>query len=185
MGVSEYPTNHNSLVGLAEDGHPQYMRKAGDTASGVIDFTAGATSSRVRGVGQFIGTNEATTSTAYTDLATVGPSVTFLAPPSGVVAVFYTAWMTGGGTAGNQPVMSVEFVSSTAGAAETFGPSDLHGAVIENSGGSGQFSTPAYFFAHLGLTPGATYTVRAKYRTSVSGGTANFLRRRLIAIPSL
>lgn len=118
----------------------------------------------------FIATLETTTSEAYTDLATVGPTVSILTGTQALVMFDAEHSQTGsGGTA----AMSVAVSGAT-----TIAASDNYAF---NNSSSVQFGW-AYGMLITGLTPG-TNIFTAKYRT-VGAGTVRFANRRLIVVPA-
>lgn len=118
-------------------------------------------------------TNETTTSTTYTDLATVGPTVTVATGPR--------AWVALGAELGNSVSLtaSVRIALQISGATSVaasddfaFGSNGWNATNHRNVGITGGVFT--------GLTAG-TNTFTAKYR--VSAGTGNYARRILSVIP--
>lgn len=110
-----------------------------------------------------ITTNETTTSLTYTDLATVGPSLTAL--PNGSYLVLFSSEARNT-TPNDGAVMSLSFNGGAAGdgdAAYTFAN------LVQTTIG----------FTVVTLSSGAN-TIEAKYRADV-GGTAEFQRRKLVA----
>lgn len=115
-----------------------------------------------------IATSETTTSTTYTDLATVGPAVTLTVPPSGKVLVTVSCAVRNSG--GSDAFMSVDVTGTPA--------DDTRAARSSTSG----FIVSSVSMLRTGLTPGASLTFTAKYRTGAAT-TGTFAYRRLIAIP--
>ena len=114
-------------------------------------------------------TAETTTSSTYTDLATVGPAVTVVVPASGMVLISVTAGMVSSN--GNAGYMG--FVVSGANTSAATDPLAL------NLQGN-QFVKASATFLLTGLTPGST-TFTAQYRTT--GGTETIHNRYIWAIP--
>lgn len=118
---------------------------------------------------QEITTDQATTSTSYTDLATVGPAATVTVGNNGLLLVI---WGAGLYTSAAQKQMSIALSG-----ANTVAASDNY-AIRRDGASFDQTTSRAKLFT--GLTPGST-TVTAKYKTA--SGTANFFSRFLLAIP--
>jgi hypothetical protein len=112
---------------------------------------------------------ETTTSTTFTDLATVGPTVSIAIPSSGRVLVTLTAEIDPTG-AGNLGIMS--FVSS-GGSGDV--SADLASALV-----AGSFAHGSATYLIAGLSPG-NHTFRAKYMTL--GNTVKFRYRTIIVTP--
>lgn len=115
-----------------------------------------------------VATSETTGGATYSDLATVGPTATATVPASGNVLVTLTALETpsGGG--------KVAYMSFTDGGA--IAPSDAQSLAANSIPVQ---ASASYFLT--GLTPGATLTLTAKYRSS--GGMAAFANRQLVIVP--
>lgn len=109
-----------------------------------------------------VATTENTSSAAYTDLATVGPSVTVTTGTS--VKVTFVAFVTNASVATNA-------VSVAVSGATTIAASDIR-ALNQASGGRA-----AMVCIITGLTPGSN-TFTLKYKTS--SGTASYLNRDII-----
>jgi hypothetical protein len=109
--------------------------------------------------------SESTTSTSYTDLRTVGPSVTVAVPPSGRALVIVTAWIRG-----NHGSMSFTSTGGTGNVSATDAGS-LLGMDISGSATN----------LVAGLSPGS-HTFTAKYRTGSDTGVV-FRDRSIIVIP--
>lgn len=114
-------------------------------------------------------TSETTTSTSYTDLATVGPQVTVTTGPSALVYVHGS--LQNSGTSSSRMAYVVSGASSIA-------EQDNRG--IGSGGDSAVFSLQSGVHFHTDLTPGVN-TFKAVYR--VAGGTGTFLSRRIGVIP--
>lgn len=140
------------------------------TAAGQIFVSTAAHAIAARLVNaDYIATQESTTSTTYTDLATTGPSVTATTSASAIVAI-YCNQLTSGGTAA---WMSYAISGATSDASN-----DNRAIQLQSTGGQ---HVGATFFHSAILTPG-TNTFKAEYRISTSG-TATFSVRRLMVIP--
>lgn len=139
-------------------------------SSTALDFSRG-------GVEDVGGSTETTTSTSYTDLASVGPTVQFVAPASGIVTILMSTriW-----NSGNDPSwMGVEVIR-VSDSLVIRAPNDGDLMVV---GGSGAWGGPAMAcIANIpGLMPGTIYQARAKYK--VAAGTGSYMQRRLAVIP--
>lgn len=121
-----------------------------------------------------VATSQSTTSTAFTNLATIGPVVTMTTPSSGSVFVVLTHDV-GQSTSGQVSFAGFEVSGGTARAASTTQSLILVAAI---AGQGGQFSG---VFRVDGLAAGVSHTFTAKYR--VSGGTGTFANRQLSVIP--
>jgi hypothetical protein len=116
-------------------------------------------------------TSETTASTTYTDLATVGPTVTVTTGP--LALVIWGAQMANS-SADLSTRMSIEVTGATSSA-----ESDVRALSFDPSSAGGIFQgSHAVFYDDL-VSGSNTFT--AKYR--VAGGTGTFLRRRLIVLP--
>lgn len=138
-------------------------------AAAINAIVGGATAAQVN-------TSETTTSTTYTDLATVTDSVTVTIGSSGIALVLFSAAMYDSTTAG-------QYMSFAMSGANTQAASDAYGIFVRPystafASQMGQFGNQ---FLLTGLLPGAT-TFKAKYR-SFSAGTATFLNRNIAVIP--
>jgi len=146
----------------------------GSNGAVTITSTAPAVVSSVISA-SYIVTSQATTSTSFTDLATVGPTVT-LTTGTSVVCHAYARVVPG--SAAGSPVISVAVSGAT-----TIAASDSIGA---NGGGSTYVSTPnagysynmGASFVFTGLTPGSN-TFTLKYR-SPAALTETFADRALV-----
>lgn len=112
-------------------------------------------------------TNQTTTSTSYTDLATVGPVATLVTGTAALVAIFAALSCTAGGTA----LMGFAVSGATVLAA-----SDTQ--ALSNPGTT--FFQFGVLFEVTGLTPG-TNTFTVKYR--VTGATGSFVSRQIVVWP--
>lgn len=114
----------------------------------------------------FIETNQTTSSTSYTDLATVGPSVTLTTGTSAIV--LFGANINDTGNLGNNSIVSVAVSGAT-----TIAASDSWMAFGTEFGGNWQISQGYKF---TGLTAGSN-TFTCKYKKSGGSSTAEFQRR--------
>lgn len=120
-----------------------------------------------------ISTSEGTTSTSYTDLATVGPAVTVTVGASGVVMVIVSCRLFNG-TGGSQSAMSYAISGATSQAASSTK------ALVFRSDSANQDLRASAMSVHTGLNPGAT-TFTAKYL--VTSGSGTFAERALAVVP--
>lgn len=118
---------------------------------------------------EVVATSQDTTSTSYTDLATVGPAVTVTTGPQALVVVRGAISNSGVGSSR----MSYEVSGSSAVAA-----SDTQCVGVFGTAGTGVLASDASLIT--GLTPGSN-TFTAKYR--VSSGTGTFSTRRIVVFP--
>jgi hypothetical protein len=115
-------------------------------------------------------TTEATTSITYANLATPGPAITLVVPPSGRVLVSVTSGIeTTTGSAVGYMSFALSGANTAAGSDTT--ALNLLGNVFQKASAS---------FVVSGLTPGST-TFTAVYRTTA--GTGTFQNRSIWAIP--
>ena len=114
---------------------------------------------------------ESTTSTSFTDLATVGPTVTVTIGPLGKAIVLAGAYMTS--TVTNQTVVTALSIDGGA-------PIDM-ADLGNNSSGSIAASCAGAWLA-TGLSPGS-HQFRLKYLQSLGGATGRFAGRWLIVLP--
>lgn len=119
-----------------------------------------------------VATFETTTSASYTDLASVGPSVTVDVGESGAVLVILTAYLA------NSIVDGAAYMGfSIAGAAVVAARVLNH--ISHTAGQPAQMSA---IYKVTGITPGSR-TFVAKYRRDSAGGTMTAGNRNLIVIP--
>lgn len=128
-----------------------------------------------------VATTETTTSTTYTDLATVGPSVTLIVGPSGQALITISA------LSFRVAINNSAWISVDVSGASTVAASDTNSAECSNlnyGSGSGLALAACHSrtFLLTGLTPGST-TFRMKYR--IDGGTAYSFFNRSIAVFAL
>jgi hypothetical protein len=115
-----------------------------------------------------VATSQTTTSTSYTDLATVGPAVTVTTGPSALVGL-YNANLNSSGTTAS--LMSYEVTGASAQA-----PNDNIATGVATTTGT----RAGAVFLVTGLTPGSN-TFTCRYR--VGGGTGTFVDRRILVVP--
>ncbi len=141
------------------------------TAAGQLFVSTAANAIAARTVGaDFIATQETSTSTTYTNLATNGPAVTATTSASAIVAIYATLQVTGGTAAW----MSYGITGATTSA-------ENDNRAIEVAANAVGQKIGATFFHSTILTPG-TNTFTAKYRITGSG-TGTWNDRRLMVIP--
>jgi hypothetical protein len=116
----------------------------------------------------FVQTLESTTSTTYTDLATIGPTVTATTGVSAIIAVYCNQFSSGGLAAW----MSYGITGATTSVAD-----DNRSVQLQSTGGQHL----GVMVLHQSLTAGSN-VFTAKYRVSTSG-TGSFSSRRLVVIP--
>jgi hypothetical protein len=117
-----------------------------------------------------VNNSESTTSTAFTNLATYGPSVTSYIGASGKALVFFGAFVqVPAGTAGNVGV-SIDGSTPTTSLSAAFG-------INATTGGA---ASVASFNIATGLSPGS-HTFVLQYKNS--GGTITYATRAITVIP--
>lgn len=123
-------------------------------------------------------TLESTTSTSYTDLATVGPTVSVTTGQNAIVIVHCSC--------ANSTTTTAARMAYEVSGATSITPSDNRG--VGNFGAIGvggiQSGVAVHGFGGSGpsLTPGVN-TFTSKYRAGAPGGQADFLSRRIVVIP--
>lgn len=141
------------------------------TAAGQIFVATGVNSIAARTpTGDAINTSETTTSTSFTDLATIGPTVTVTTGTSALV--FQTARVANTGGLSS-------YMGHAVSGATTLSPSVDNSLIADPGSGNLQRSSALAFRAG-DLTAG-TNIFTAKYQ--VDGGTGTFSYRRLVVIP--
>ena len=123
--------------------------------------------------GAYVVTSETTTSSTYTDLVTTTDQVTVNIGSSGMVIVFLSA------TISNNTVADAAFMSFAVSGANTVAATDDFSLLTTEASSAQQGAGVPFLLT--GLTAGAT-TFKAKYRVA-GGGTGQFIRRRIAAIP--
>jgi hypothetical protein len=119
-----------------------------------------------------IGTSQTTSTTSFTDLSTVGPSVTVNVSSNGILLIDLLARH---GAASSAALMSFELSG-----ANILSASDDRSIATFNSGDEQQCGGRFYL---SGLNAGST-TITAKYRRGASGsGSASFARRTITVTP--
>lgn len=126
----------------------------------------------------YVDATETTTSTSYTDLSTVGPSVTVNVPRSGLILVFVrveakSSSDTGQAYAGWN-VMHNGF--------QRLGPTTRYAAVVGGTNFDSATSFGLYRASDYGGVDSGVAVIGMKY-TADSATTATFQRRVIIAVP--
>lgn len=155
------------------------------------DATAAITQVSQGAVTDFVAATETTTSATFTDLATVGPTVSVNVKASGKVLVFLAATCAnsnGGGPAAGQ--LWGAFVNMQISGANSIAPASIPGGLgysMAGVVGNGPFSefSITRMIPLTGLTPGTT-TFQSKYAclAGTGGETARF-RNRSMAVFAL
>ena len=117
------------------------------------------------------GPEESTTSTTYTDLATVGPTVTTTIGPLGKAIVLAGAYMTS--TVTNQSVVTALAVDGSIYADMSQLGNNTGGSIAGDHSGATIVS---------GLTPGS-HQFRLKYLQSLPGATGRWAARWILVLP--
>lgn len=123
-----------------------------------------------------IQTSQATSSTSYTDLATVGPSVTVTIGANGLALVLFSTIQTNSSASGYSDC-SIDISGATTISANTNGATNNRRTYWLGTVDNKQ----AFGYLFTGLTPGST-TFKMQYRAIVTG-TATFSGRHLSVIP--
>ncbi len=121
--------------------------------------------------GATVATSQTTTSTSYTDLATVGPAVTVTTSTSALV--FPQAAMS------NATASAGAFISYGITGATTVSAADTWAASCESAAANDVYRLGVVQL-HTGLNPGSN-TFTSKYR--VTAGTGTFVNRHIAVIP--
>lgn len=121
---------------------------------------------------QSVNTSETTTSTSFTDLATVGPSVTVT---TGSYAVIVITCEVSNNTASQAGRVGVEISGATTEAV------DGNHVLRQESSGTAEFQRASALRLHTGLTPGSN-TFKLMYAT-VGASTASFNFRNIAVLP--
>ncbi|WP_237082890.1 hypothetical protein [Mycobacteroides abscessus] len=132
------------------------------------------TGTPARVVSGTVATAQGTSSTAYMDLPTPGPSVTLNVPASGEVTIDVSAAYSAGGAAAQTGYMGCALSGANTRAATD--ATAAYGRTVT----AGLYGTLARRIHLTGLTPGTT-TFKAVYKTSTS--TATFSDRHIIVEP--
>lgn len=141
------------------------------TAANRIFVSTGANAIAERAISsEYLSTAQTSTSTSYTDLATVGPDITITTGTAALVAASCTLSV-------NSAAANVYMSWAISGASPVAASDDW--ALQMNSDTSGQTIHATSWYMHTGLT-GGSQTVTAQYR--VTAGTGTWSRRSLIVI---
>jgi hypothetical protein len=143
------------------------------TASGYFAATGTNTLAQRTATGTFVGTDEATSSTSYTNLTTAGPAVTVTSGVATLVCI--GAWITNA-TGGARSLMSYAISGATTQAAQDITSASAQLTTTSSSCYFGSSRT----YLHAGLTAGSN-TFTSQYK--VSTGTGNFAQRTLSVLP--
>jgi hypothetical protein len=122
--------------------------------------------------GAAVATAQTSSSTGYTDLATVGPQVTVNTGSRALVLI-------GAGTS-NSTAPAFCYVGVAVTGASAIAAADAQAAVWLNINNANTTSQLSFAYLLTGLTPGSN-TFTAKYK--VSAGTGTFSNRTLAVIP--
>lgn len=165
--------NEVTLTNAATGNNPSITATGGDSNPSIVIGGKGTGGVYFNPFGNFkhdtVAANETTTSASFTDLATVGPSVTVTIGPNGMALViltshFYTT--SAGGIAYNG------FVAS---GANTIAASATRSLLSKTGSGSEEIAA-SWIYLATGLTPGST-TFKMQYQ--VNAGTGNFSDRHI------
>lgn len=118
-----------------------------------------------------VATTQSTTSTTFTDLTTAGPSVTVSIGANGQALIALSCDMA------NNTANAYTVVGVAISGANTIAPADT--LVIGSLPAAAELNIGTVYLL-TGLTPGST-TFKLQYR--VTGGTGNFLSRKISVIP--
>lgn len=119
-----------------------------------------------------VNTSETTTSTTFTDLATVGPTVTVT---TGVQALIVVSAEISNNTASQAGRIAVDISGAT-----TIAP-DNNKVLRQESSGTTEFQRCSLVYLQTALTPGSN-TFKMMY-TTVGASTASFNFRNLVVLP--
>jgi hypothetical protein len=119
--------------------------------------------------------SQTTTSTSYTDLSTVGPSITLDVPSTGMVLIAFGCNL-GNTTAGQWSSMSIELSGANTASPTPFSKY----SILQRATTANAEETRYVTLLLTGLSAGST-TFTAKYR--VGGNTGSFRERNLSVVP--
>jgi hypothetical protein len=153
----------NDTIGRLAVGADGSIPVADSAATAGIAWRAAATAA--------VSTNQSTGSTSFTDLTTVGPSVTVTTGASALVIVSAELWNS---SAGFAALMAFAVSGATSRA-----PVDAEALRKHSSSASVEMAASRMTLV-TGLTPGSN-TFTSKYRGN--GGTANFFNRSIVVVP--
>lgn len=143
------------------------------TAGRLIVTTAANVVTERDGQVGFVGTDESTATTTYTDLATAGPAVTVTSGTKALIAV--------GGGASNNTAGLASRIAATISGATSIAANDSDSYLIESGNISDHFQG-TYVYITTALNAGSN-TFTNKYRTSAGGGVSSFDNRLIMVIP--
>jgi hypothetical protein len=152
-------------------GPTEYALTADPTKTAGLGWAPGLGAARAG----LVVTTEGTTSSGYTDLATIGPTVSTTVGPSGRLLVALTANLRHS-AAGGDAVMGFVMTGATSRAAF------YADSLVFRSDSAGQLAQMSHVEVIDSLNPG-DHTVQAKYRVDTLSGTATFSNRRLLVVP--
>lgn len=139
------------------------------SAAGQLIVSTAVNAITARSLGQgLVSAAETTTSTSYSDLATVGPSVTLTTGTQALVGLYCSS---------QNSSTSLSLMGYTVSVSSSIAGADSR--ALGGPSGSTGWRLSAWFL-ETSLTPGPN-TFRATYR--VSGGTGTFQDRRIVVIP--
>lgn len=165
-GTTPYTFPLRDVNGTFQVGAPTHSNHP--ATKSYVDSVAGAS---VTAATATVATQETTSSSAYTDLATTTDQVTVTVGASGVVQVVITAWIKGSTVDGDI------YASFTASGANVLAADDLRSLNISTPSGGGHQSSAV--FVLTGMSPGST-TFKMKYKAAT--GTGTFHSRTISAI---
>lgn len=122
--------------------------------------------------------SETTTSTTYTNLATVGPAVTIACTGSAYVIIGGQIW---NNVSGQNALMSY-VVRNSGDTADVVAANDIWCISRRIGGAGGDLFQSSYLSRQTSLGSG-TFIFRAKYRVDGGGATGTFFHRWIIVIP--
>lgn len=167
---ADLPEDWVDDIGMIEDA--DFLNDVGDMANALkaamlvlVNGSASAT----------VSTQESTTSTTYTDLATTTDQVTVTVGASGKAIIILSADMSGNNTSARARMGFAMSGSNTAAASDTFAAAQR---IIATS--VQYFGTTTKIMLLTGLSAGST-TFKAKYRIDLGSGF--FQDRSIIVIP--
>lgn len=174
----------DGVVWLRPDHGPHGVPYVGVGGTGYRVLTSGSTYDSYNDVN----TSQTTTSTSYTDLATVGPTVTITQSGGLQRTLIIVSGYTWSSATGHLGFMSWEVSDTAFGGSYTFPPADVHSAYKQyGTANDGTLVTRVSDFGMGGGTGdpdpiGAKrYTVTAKYRSN-NGNSVAWQNRRLLVV---
>lgn len=169
-----WPYNRIPTASLSQSSVYKFTTIDGGTNIYGQDITKNSSDvpSEIGANGNIITTSQGTTSTTYTNLATVGPSTSVIIGPSGRAMVTLTGVLSNN-TAGAQAYMS--FAASGVAASDSASISTPSGSLANI-----RYQQSATFWV-TGLTTGSN-TFTAQYKRNLAG-TATFENRQIIVVP--